>query len=164
MQLAIRKADNEVMNDRQSGRLNLEAIAKQFGGMPEDYELVEVPSEMEQTVIRARYISYDGNNFSIDEGELIQISGMQITVTGGWVKGNERMMDDVVIDIPLDSENNRELEVEIVKDDLTESIEVVRHLWIETEDKADLPEGKSLLDSILRLRIPAGTTDLGEVQ
>jgi len=164
MQLAVRKTDNEVMNDRQSERLNLEAIAKQFGGVPEDYELVEVPPGLEQVVMRARYISYDGSNFNIEEGELVQISGMQITVTAGWVKGSERLMDDMVIDIPLDSENNRELEIEIVKDDLTESIEVVRHLWLETEDKADLPEGKSFIDSILKMRIPAGTTDLREVQ
>jgi hypothetical protein len=163
MQLAIRKSNNEVMNDRQSGKLSLAAIASQFGGIAEDYKLIEVPSEQKSAAIRTRFISYDGQNLNIDERPLLQITDMQITVTAGWVRGNERLTNDVVMDIPLDSENNRELEIEIVKDDVTEDIEVVKYLWLETEDKGDLPTGKSFISSILKMSIPAGTTDLTEV-
>jgi len=163
MQLAIKKSNNEVINDRQSGNLNLAAIAQQFGGNVADYEIVDVSPEFESSVMKARYISYDGQNFNIDERPSIEISGMQITVAAGWVKGNERLLADTAIDIPLDEESNRELEIEIVKDDTTEGIQVVRHLWLETEDKGDLPAGKSLISSIVRLSIPAGTTDLAEV-
>ena len=163
MQLAIRKSDNEVMNDRQSGKLSLAAIASQFGGQAEDYKLIEVPSEQESAAIKARFISCDGQNLNIDERLLVQITGMQITVTAGWVRGNERLTDDMVMDIPLDSENNRELEIEIIKDDVTEDIEVVKYLWLETEDKGDLPADKTFISSILKMSIPAGTTDLTEV-
>lgn len=163
MHLAIRKADNEVMNDRQSGNLSLEAIVSQFGGQPDDYELIDVPPAQEGAAMRARYISYDGENFSIDERTLIQIAGMQITVTSGWAQANECLISDVIIDILLDSENNRELEIEIVKDDETGEIQIVRHLWLEMEDKGDLPAAKSFITSILRISIPAGTTDLEEV-
>ena len=73
------------------------------------------------------------------------------------------MTDDVVMDIPMDSENNRELEIEIVRNDATEDIEVVKCLWLETEDKGELPAGKTIISSILRMGVPAGTTDLMEV-
>ncbi len=163
MELAIRKSDNEVMNDRQSGKLSLAAIAQQFGGQPDDYELVTVPLEQEEPAIKARDIRDDGQNFTIDDRELIEIAVMQITVTTGWVRGNERLTDDVIMDIPLDSENNRELEIEIVKDDVTGDIEVVKYLWLDTEDKGDLPTGKTFISSILKMSVPAGTTDLMEV-
>jgi hypothetical protein len=163
MQLAVRKSDNEVMNDRQSGKLCLTAIASQFGGAAEDYKIVEVSAEQQDAAIRARSIGYNGENFTIDDRELIEISGMQITVTAGWVKGNEKLTSDVVMDIPLDSDNNRELEIEIVKDDVTGDIEVVKYLWLETEDKGEIPSGKTFISSILRMSIPAGTTDLTEV-
>jgi hypothetical protein len=164
MELAIRKSDNEVMNDRQSGKLSLPAITQQFIGQPDDYELVAVPLEQEEPAMKARYISFDGQSFSIDDRPLLEISGMQITITAGWVRGNERLTDDVVMDIPMDSGNNRELEIEVVKDDATGDIEVVKYLWLETEDKGEMPSGKSFISSILGLSIPAGTTDLTEVE
>lgn len=165
MQLAIKKSNNEVMNDRQlDGILHVDKIANQFGGVAEDYEIIEVPVGLMPDVKKARFIEYDGENFTIvDTRPSLIIEGLQITMTAGWVKGNERLLDDAVIDISLDSENNRELEIEVVKDNVTEEIQVVEHLWLETEDKGDLPTGKSCISSILKMSIPAGTTDLTEV-
>jgi hypothetical protein len=165
MQLAIRKLNNEVMNDRQlDGILHADKIASQFGGVAEDYEIIEVPAGLIPDVKKARFIEYDGENFTIvDTRPLLIIEGLQITITAGWMRGNERLLDDAAIDISLDSENNRELEIEVVRDDVTEDIKVVKYLWLETEDKGDLPTGKSFISSILKMSIPAGTTDLTEV-
>jgi len=51
MFLAKRKSDGKIMNDIQTGKIKLKNIVSQFGGEISDYELIEVPKDIQSQAL-----------------------------------------------------------------------------------------------------------------
>jgi len=86
MKLAVRKKDNQVMNDIQDNLNTLKGIVAQFGGREEDYLLLDVPPEiLEKEALRPPAIK-------LDDGKIL--------LTRGWVRGNEWRDKDEEVDDP----------------------------------------------------------------
>ena len=75
-----------------------EICAQQFGGVASDYSITDVPPEKEQDYMNARYVEYDGEILTFHTNPLYYIVGSIITCTSGWVRGNERLLEDDITD------------------------------------------------------------------
>ena len=105
MKLAVRKKDNQVMNDIQDNLNTLKGIVAQFGGREEDYLLLDVPPELAEKIRKGvRYIKFDGKRFILEKEALrppaIKLDDGKILLTRGWVRGNEWRDKDEEVDDP----------------------------------------------------------------
>lgn len=92
---AIQQAIDVLLDQWQAWLLRRREIcANQYGGVASDYSTVDVPSESEQNFMTARYVEYDGNSLTFDISPPYYVEGGVITCTSGWVRENERLIDD----------------------------------------------------------------------
>jgi hypothetical protein len=105
MKLAVRKKDNEVMNDIQENLNSLKGIVAQFGGEELDYLLLDVPSELAKKIKNGtRYICFDGKGFIVKDENLrppeVKLGDGRLLLTKGWVNGNQLRANDEEVDDP----------------------------------------------------------------
>jgi hypothetical protein len=75
-----------------------EICAKQFGGVASDYSTIDVPEDQRNAFFTARDIEYDGNTLTYDTRPAYTIEGSVITCAAGWVRENDRLLEDDITD------------------------------------------------------------------
>jgi hypothetical protein len=77
----------------------IQAVIQNYGGVLSDYSIVQVPKEQEADVFRARYVTIEEDGtLTCDLRPLYSIDGSVLTITAGWITGNQRLIDDDVTD------------------------------------------------------------------
>jgi hypothetical protein len=119
-ELKFRREEKEWFDRRKA------SLVKQFGGVPEDYEPIEVPPGDEPYVFQARHIIHDPEEgLKYDVRPLIIKEKGAITVTAGWMRGNERLKEDDTTDFKgFGNTENQDVAVAVYRKNSTSEIEV----------------------------------------
>ena len=141
----IKDIENEYHNDYVKRRLN--SIIRQYGGILDDYELLEVSDDEKEKALTAKYITYDGKTLKYDTNprwEIDKNNPGQINVLAPqWVRGNHTLLEN-------DYTNFREEEfkediyfsLEFWQNEGTQDIVVEIFTWYPFEDRVENPKGK----------------------
>lgn len=118
-----------------------ERYARKNTGIASDYETIQIPPEEEQDFWRARFVEYDGETLTYDTRPAYIIEGSKVICTSGWVCGDERLLDDYVVDFSdIEIEEPLYFQLWYAKDVQTMTISVQLLIRNEDEEFAEFPQ------------------------
>jgi hypothetical protein len=129
----------------------INAIIRMYGGIREDYKLIDVPDEDMQKVFQARYIRYENGELKYDEGPLFEIIDKSIQINPGWVRGNERIIYTDITDFS-DLGNTEPLDFKFCfyRINSTQGI-IIKGFWKKFDESwGPEPEGHTFVSEICR--------------
>ena len=136
-----------------------QAIIKQYGGVPSDYAIIQVPEEDTQKAMKALYIEDIDGVLIYMTGPRYTIKGAKITTSAGWVKGNAMLLEDDETDFSILT-LDEPLFFRLVFAQETASLAISVQLLVrdEDEDFSDLSENLNQLDTVCEGRVDVDGT------
>lgn len=131
----------------------LQGVVRQYGGIPEDYEFIQVPDDEKMLAMTAKYIAYDGTKLTYDIGPRYVIDednpGKIVVKAPQWVRGNYTLKQDDITNFREEefAEDIR-FSLEFFQNEDTLDIVVEIFCWGKLEEKGKNPPGKKYCHTI----------------